>query len=323
MSERPLLSLVATLALGAVALVLAATLPPAALVVLNNTVTLALFGMGANLLLGTTGLLSFGQAIFFGIGSYLVAMSWFHGWTSFWVAASLAPVAGAVTALAVGALALRSRRWFFALLTLGFSQLFFTIAQKASSLTEGDSGIFGPMVPRALADPHGGSLFIVAVATVAVVLLWVISSSELGLTLRAIRDNARRAMGLGIDVYRTRLLAFVLSGAFCALAGVLDAVNQQAAYPGLLDWEHSGDAVIVSVIGGMSSFLGPVLGAVVYQIGHDFLVRATLHWQLALGVVLLLTVMLFPDGLARLPRPGLWRDAWRAVRGRAGGGGPR
>ena len=105
--------------------------------------------------------------------------------------------------------------------------------------------------------------------------------------LRAIRDQDRRATGLGVDIYRTQLLAFTLSGWFCALAGVLTAVNQQAAFPGLLDWMQSGDAVLVSVIGGMYAFFGPVLGAVVYQFGHDVIVRVTTRWQLALGLVLL------------------------------------
>jgi branched-chain amino acid transport system permease protein len=305
--------------LSVVSLTLAATLPPAEAVVLNNTATLALFGMATNLLLGTTGLLSFGQAIFFGLGSYAVAISWASNLASFWVAAIMGPIIAAIVAAAIGALALRSRKWFFALLMLGFSQLFYTIAQKAYWITEGDSGIFGPMVPDYLAHPRTGSLFIVAATLVSIGLLLVIDRSALGLTLRAIRDNSRRASGLGVNVYATQLLAFVISAFFCAIAGVLTSVNQQSAYPDLLGWTHSGDAVIVAVIGGVNAFFGPVIGAVVYQLGHDVIVRITLRWQLALGLLLLIVVLLVPDGLAGLFR----RDTWRAMRRGAAGEAPR
>lgn len=299
--------------LFAAALAGALTLAPAQLVVLNNVVVLALFATATNLLLGTAGLVSFGQACFYGLGAYVVAMCWQNRWAGFWPAAVAAPFLGALAAWLVGALALRSRRWFFALLTMAFSQLFFTIAEKAYNFTQGDTGIFGAMVPDALADPRGGSLFILTVATLAMLALGGIDRSPLGLMLRAIRDKERRVMGLGVDVYRTQLLAFTLSGWFCALAGVLAAVNQQAAYPGLLDWMQSGDAVLVCVVGGMYSFLGPALGAIVYQLGHDVIVRITTRWQLALGLVLLTVVLVFPDGLSGLFEGAGWRAGWRAL----------
>lgn len=295
--------------LFAAALTGALLLGPGELVVLNNITVLALFAMATNLLLGTTGLVSFGQACFYGLGAYTVAISWNEHWLVFWQSALLAPVFGAVVAFFVGALVLRSRRWFFALLTMAFSQLFFTIAQKAYDVTQGDSGIFGPMVPDSIADPRGGSLFIVIVAAFCILLVWLIDRSPLGLMLRAIRDNERRVRGLGVNAYATQLLAYMLSGAFCAVAGVLAVVNQQAAYPGMLDWVQSGDPVLVSVIGGMYAFLGPVLGAIVYQLGHDVVVRVTTRWQLFLGLILLAVVLLFPDGTAGLFRLGAWRDA--------------
>jgi branched-chain amino acid transport system permease protein len=305
----------AGLVIFAVALILALTLSPAQLVLLNNAVVLALFAMSTNLVLGTAGLVSFGQACFYGIGSYAIALAWFHRWADFWVAALIAPALGAAAAFLVGALALRSRRWFFALLTMAFSQLFFTIAQKAYDYTQGDGGIFGPMLPPALREPRTGSLFIVGVAALAIVLLRWIDLSPLGLTLRAIRENQRRAAGLGVNVYGTQLLAFTIAGGFAAAAGVLNAVNQQAAYPGMLDWVTSGDPVLVAVIGGMRTFLGPMLGAVVYQLLHDVIVQLTTRWQLALGLVLLAVVMLFPDGLAALVRRAMWGAAWRRLRG--------
>jgi branched-chain amino acid transport system permease protein len=297
-----------------IALAAALALTPVQLVMLNNIMVLALFAVATNLLLGTCGLVSFGQGCFYGIGSYVVAMGWFHRWFGFWWAVALTPLLGALAALLVGLLALRSRRWFFALLTMCFSQLFFTIAQKAYGYTQGDSGIFGPMVPDWLAEPRNTSLFILAVTTLSFLALSRVTNSPTGLMLRAIRDNPRRVTGLGVNTYRLQLLAFVISGTFCAVAGMLAAVNQQAAYPAQFDWTQSGDAVLVSVIGGMYVFLGPVLGAIVYQIGHDLIVRVTIHWQLALGLLLLVVVLLFPDGLAGLFQAVAWRRVARRLR---------
>ncbi len=301
--------------LAIVAIYCLLTLRPASLVVLNNIAILALFAAATNLLLGTAGLVSFGQACFYGIGAYCIAIAWQHEIGNFWIAAIAAPFVSALAAFMVGALALRSKRWFFALLTLCFSQLFYTVAQKLSGLTGGDSGLFGPMIPDSLADPRMGSTFIVGVAAVSLVLLFVIDRSPHGLILRALRENQRRVMGLGVSVYRTQLTAFVLSGTFCGVAGVLSTVNQQAAYPAMMDWNRSGEPVMAAVIGGMYAFLGPVLGAIIYQFGHDVIVRITTRWQLALGAVILAVVLVFPDGVSGLFRREFWQMARRRLSG--------
>src|SRR5262249_958847 len=153
-------------------------------------------------------------------------------------------------------------------------------------------------IPQFLAQPRAAAFFIFVIAALAMLALWWITTSPLGLTLQAIRENPRRAQGLGVDIYRTQLLAFTISGGFCPLAGVLNAVNQQGSHPGLLDWVMSGDPILVAVIGGLYTFLGPVIGAIVYQVGHDVIVRITLRWQLFLGLILLIVVLAFPDGLA-------------------------
>ena len=294
--------------LALVALYLTQALNPAEIVVLNNVAILALFAAATNLLLGTAGILSFGQACFYGVGAYTIAILWKFHYGSFWTAAILGPLFSAFAAFLVGALALRSKRWFFALLTLSFSQLFFTVAQKLTAITGGDTGIFGAMVPSGLAETHGGSLFIIVVTCISLILLRVIDRSPHGLILRALRENERRVMGLGVDVYRTQLTAFVLSGLFCGIAGVLSVINQQAAYPSMMDWNASGQPVMAAVIGGMYAFLGPVLGALVYQFGHDVIVSVTTRWQLALGLVILAVVLLFPDGVSGLFSREFWRN---------------
>jgi branched-chain amino acid transport system permease protein len=282
-------------------------LPPAELITFQKVLVLALFAVATNLLIGYGGLVSFGQGVFFGLGAYVVALNWRHYHLPFWVAVAVAPVLGGLLALAIGAVALRTRRLYFALLTLAFSQLFFTIAEKWYDFTGGDNGIFGPMLPPLLVDPVAGYFFILGVVVLSMLILWKITASPFGLALRAIRENPNRAEALGIDVYQHQLIAFVIAGFFGTVAGTLFVVHDQAAYPQLLSWVKSGEPVLSAVIGGMYSFLGPALGAFIFQYGHDLVIRFTTRWQLVLGVVLLVIVLFAPDGLTGLVyRAGRW-----------------
>jgi branched-chain amino acid transport system permease protein len=258
---------------------------------------LCVFAAATNLLLGYGGLVSFGQAAFYGLGAYMIGLNWMHWHLPFWLAFLLAPIAAAIAAFFVGLIALRARQLYFALLTLAFSQLFYVIAEQQYHFTGGANGIFGKMIPPALAQPATGYWFVFVVAGLALLALWKITVSPFGLLLRATRERPVRAESLGINVFAHQLLAFVLSGFFCGLAGALYAVYNQNAYPELLDWVKSGDAVMMSVIGGMYSFLGPVLGAFVYEIAKQYLVSVTHDWQLVLGVVLLVIILFMPDGL--------------------------
>lgn len=303
-------------ALVAVLFLLSFTLPRTELLKLQSVLVLALFAVSTNLLLGYGGLVSFGQASFYGLGAYVIALGWLHWEAPFWLLFLLAPLAGALAALAVGALALRTRHLYFSLLTLAFSQLFFTIAFKWYNVTQGDNGIFSlRMVPARLQEPQTGFLFTLAVTAVSMLILWKVTRSPFGVTLKAIRENRGRAEALGVNVYLHELLAFVIAGAFAAVAGVLFVVKDQGASPQMLEWTKSGEPVLACVIGGMFSFLGPALGAFVYQYGHDLIVEYTTHWQLILGLVLLAVVLFAPDGLASLFTPSGWRRWGERARG--------
>ncbi|HYW92659.1 MAG TPA: branched-chain amino acid ABC transporter permease [Gammaproteobacteria bacterium] len=272
-------------------------LSPRWLFFLQTVFVLGLFAVATNLLVGYGGLVSFGQASFYGLGAYVLALGWLHYKAPFVLLFVLAPVFGAVAALVVGALALRARHLYFALLTLAFSQLFFTIANQWYGFTSGANGVFGAMVPRVLAAPRVGYWFILAVSFVSIFLLWLVKISPFGLTLQAIRENRKRAEAIGVDVYRHQLYAFVIAGAFAALAGALFVVHDQSAYPGLLDWTKSGEPILMAMIGGLDHFLGPLVGAAVFQFAHDYLLKHTHAWELVLGLVLLAIVLFAPDGL--------------------------
>ena len=289
-----LLAVVAVLLLAAVPYVA----PVTTVLTLQEVVCLAVFATATNLLIGQAGLVSFGQAVFFGLGAYTVTLGATRGGLPFWLTFAMAPVVGAAAAVLIGLVALRARMLYFALITLAFSQLFYQLVEQDTGFTGGANGVFGAVLPAGLTDPVNGYLFLLGVALVCLLVLWRISVSPFGLVLRATRENRRRTEALGVSVFRHHLVAFAVSGAFCAVAGAMFVVNTQGSNAELFDWTTSGQAVMMPVIGGMFTFLGPTLGAFVYQFGHDWLVRYLSDWQLVLGAVLLLIVLLRPDGLA-------------------------
>jgi branched-chain amino acid transport system permease protein len=313
---------------GLALIVTAAALAPVvlsatALLNLQSAAGLALFACATNLLVGYGGLVSFGQGAFYGIGAYVIALAWLHLHASFWVSLACAPVVGAVAALAVGLLALRTRRLYFALLTLAVAQLLYVVVQQQVRFTGGANGVFGAILPGFLSSPDNGYWFTLAVAAAGLLVLWQITRSPFGLTLRAIRENRERAEALGVNVFRHQLLAFVISGAFCALAGVLFVVYDQSANPDLLNWTESGYPILMAVLGGQFTFLGPALGALIYEQARDVLLVNFTDSQLVFGLVLLVIMLAAPDGVAGLLSRGgrLLASRWRALApARLGGG---
>ena len=298
-------------ALLVVMVVLGQVLSVSSLFTLKEALAMAVFAVATNLLIGYGGLVSFGQAAFFGAGAYTVALGWLHWHWSFWLSLAISPLVGGALAALVGLIALRSRHLYFALLTLAFSQLFYVLAEERYNFTQGANGVVGPMLPTSLLSSKTSYFFVLAVSAVCLALLWTVTASPFGLVLRAIRENRERMEALGVNVFAHQLVAFVISGAFCAIAGALFIVYSQSAYPELLDWTQSGYAVFMVIIGGMFSFLGPALGALIYVFGNQTLVNHTKDWQLILGAILLVIVLFRPDGLASLLSPRSWRGRRR------------
>ncbi|MCL6599173.1 MAG: branched-chain amino acid ABC transporter permease [Alicyclobacillus macrosporangiidus] len=260
----------------------------------------ALFALATNLLVQFAGLISFGQAVFYGIGAYTIGLFWQHTHVPFMLTFLLGPVIAALVAFVVGALSLRARTFYFALLTLGFSQLFYSLSIVFYPITQGDTGIFGISLPEFLQNPVVNYEFVLVVVAVGTFLLWYVVRTPFGLSLMAIRDNRMRAQQLGVNVFAHQLMAFVISGLFCGLSGVLFIVYEQHAYPEILNWQTSGTPVLMCVLGGMSSFVGPVVGAMIYQVLEAWIGSVTQHWQLIVGVIILGIILVYPGGVARL-----------------------
>jgi branched-chain amino acid transport system permease protein len=203
-------------------------------------------------------------------------------------------------ALLVGLVALRARRLYFALLTLAFSQLFYVVVLQQTGFTGGANGVFGTILPPLLSDPGHAYYFTLTVAVLGLLILWRITRSPFGMTLRAIRENRERAEALGVNVFAHQLMAFVIAGGFCALAGTLFVVLDQSANPDLLNWTQSGYPIFMAVLGGQFVFLGPALGALIYEQGRDVVLASFSDWQLVFGLLLLIVVLFSPDGVAGL-----------------------
>ncbi|PJB32044.1 MAG: ABC transporter permease [Deltaproteobacteria bacterium CG_4_9_14_3_um_filter_65_9] len=266
----------------------------------------SLMAIAFNLLLGTTGLLSFGQAAFFGVGAYTVGLLLTQGGFETLPALVLAPVVAALAAGIIGFFCVRLSGVHFAMLTLAFGQLIFTVAYKWYGLTGGDNGIQGiPVKPIPLGglgvldigSTQSMYYFVLVVVGLSVELLRRIRSSPFGATLKAIRENGQRASFLGVNILLYRWTAFVVAGAFTGLAGGLFAMMEKAISPEIIHWSKSSEPVFMAIIGGIYTFAGPAVGAVVYVILNSYLVAWTEKWALVLGLVLLTLVLLLPGGV--------------------------
>jgi branched-chain amino acid transport system permease protein len=271
--------------------------------ILESVLVMAVFAVSTNIVVGYSGLVTFGQSLFYGVGAYTLALGWYHYKWPFWALFILAPILGAIAAIPVGLVALRTRRWFFALVTLAFTQLVHTIVEQAYSYTQGATGIFGNMIPQSISGVTSGYLFIAAFAVVAIVIMYFIMISPFGVTLKAIRENRRRAAAVGVNVYKHQLIGFVISGAGAGVAGALLVVQNSSAYPHLFNWLEAGNPLLAALVGGIGSFMGPVIGAVIFEVGKLEISQYTSQWELVLGVVLVGVVLLAPDGLVGLGPP--------------------
>jgi branched-chain amino acid transport system permease protein len=308
------------------------TIHPAALTALIGTAVLALlpsilppyyvglmipfFGyaialLGFNLLFGYTGLLSFGHAMFLGLGAYGAAvMSGVFGVKSFELVLVAVMLGSALVALPIAFLCARYVGIFFGMLTLAFGMLFYSFLFKFYHLTGGDSGM---RVPRMnilgltferynkiefLAGPF--YYYCLGLLIIAGFLMWRIVHSPFGLHVKTIRDNARKAEYLGVHVHRFRVAAFVISAAFGAVGGAILAFRVVLADPELVYWTQSGQLVFMAVLGGFSNFFGPIIGALTYTLLQDQLQSLTQYWRSMLGVILALIVIGFPEGIAGL-----------------------
>jgi branched-chain amino acid transport system permease protein len=264
--------------------------------------------LGFNLLFGTTGLLSFGHALFLGVGAYTAAaLTSKFGILSFELLLITAALASGLISLVIGALCVRYTRIFFGILTLAFGMLFHSFLFKFYGITGGDQGmrVLRPLLlgmewrggkTAFLTGPfYYYTLVLFALLGLA---MWRITRSPFGLHLRAIRENANKAAYVGVQIFRMRLAAFVISAIYGGIGGTILAVTTGLADPELAYWTHSGNLVFMAVLGGSGTFAGPAFGALVFVLLQDFVMSVTQYWRFVMGAVLVLLVVFMPQGLS-------------------------
>lgn len=250
-------------------------------------------------------MLSFGHAAYFGVGSYTTGIVLIRLWPNIWFGIFCGMIMGAVTAFVLGYLCIKRRGIYFAMLTLAFAQLIYFLAFQWVDLTGGDNGLRNiPATPLTLFgydlniyEPLRFYFFVLFFVILSLLALNRILESPFGQVLQAVRENEPRARSCGYETTNVRWLAFVISGAISGLAGGLHALYLHFVGIDTLYWTTSGQVVMMTLLGGMGSFIGPFIGAGIFLYLEDVLSALTTNWMIFLGIIFVLCVLFFPAGV--------------------------
>jgi branched-chain amino acid transport system permease protein len=302
--KTPVLALIAVLVLAALPWLLARH----QLSILTDLLIFGLFALSLDLIMGYTGMVSFGHAAYFGLGAYGSALVLIHFGQPIPVALLAGAALAGLVAAPVGWFSTRATGIYFAMLTLAFAQLLYTVAYKWRDLTGGSDGIAG--VPKtalywggpSLVSPRAFYLVVAAVLVLSFVLCRALARSPFGRALQAIRENERRFIALGRDPRPFKLLVFIVAAIFAGLAGALFAPFRGFASPEVMFWVLSGQALMMVIIGGIGTLAGPVVGAMVFILIQEILSSYTEHWMIFTGAIFVLMVVFLPGGLVGTAR---------------------
>ena len=317
--DRPFLGSVVVLAL------LPLVVPYTAIA--TNILIFSIFAIGYNLLLGYTGLMSFGHGAFYGLGAYAAGFCLLGGF-SIWVAIAAGVAAAAGGGVVIGYLSLRRSDIYFALLTLAFSQVLYFIALQARKYTGGDDGLIGIPVSSLfgldLSSPFTMYYFALAVFAACSYGARRLVNAPFGKAMQAIRENEDRATACGYNTHGIKLTTFVISAAYGGVAGALFAIHIRFVPLDVLYWTMNGEVVFISIVGGLGTFFGPVVGAVAFILLHDMLQVVVERWELVVGAILIVFILFFQAGIVGTIEERLaarrQRAAGRRVASAVGGG---
>ncbi len=263
-----------------------------------------LCALSLDLILGYGGMVSFGHAAFFGIGAYTTAILSHHGLMSAWILWPFAVGASALAALFVGAISLRTKGVYFIMITLAFAQMFFYFFSGLDAYG-GDDGLalFSRNRVAGFLDPNDPVVFyyiLLLILTVVYYLFQRLVQSRFGMVIAGARENERRMRALGFPIFRYRLTCFVIAGAIAGLSGALIANQNNYVSPILMHWTRSGDILVMVILGGMGTLIGPVIGAAVLLVVEEILSGYTEHWMIILGPLLIVVVLFAKGGVYRI-----------------------
>jgi branched-chain amino acid transport system permease protein len=272
----------------------------------TRIVILAMAATTLNLILGYGGMVSFGHAVYLGIGGYAVGILTHEGIASGFVQWPAALLASALVSLLIGALCLRTRGVYFIMITLAFAQMIYYIVVALDRYGADDGlTIYSRSQFAGLVNLSDRTLFYylcLALMFATIYLVWRLVNSRFGLVIRGSRSNDRRMRAIGFPTFRYRLTCFVIAGTLCGLAGALLANQADFVSPAMMHWTRSGDLIVMVVLGGMGSIFGPLIGAVVLLVLEEALSKITEYWQIILGPMLLLIVLFARGGIDSILR---------------------
>jgi len=267
------------------------------LTVLCEALVMSMLALSFNLLFGYMGQLSFGQAAFYGLGGYTVALLMMKTHLSFWLSILAGILVPSIIGVIVGFFCVRLRGIYFAILTLAFGQLIFFIVFKWHNFTGGDDGIQGIFPPELLKSPVSYYYFILIVFLVSSFIVWKILRSPFGQTIRSMRENSERTEFLGINIARYQLITFVIAAALAGLAGAIWVPFYRSVAPSYLTWVKSGEPVMAAILGGPSIFFGPILGMFIMTFFHSWVLGFTVYWPVVMGALILIIIFFLPGGI--------------------------
>ena len=296
-----------TLAWVVAALIVLAVLPRLihsrmVLDIIVHVAILGLFATSLNLLVGYTGLVSFGHAMFYAAGAYGFGLLMQTGQFSIPLAMISAVLGSALISLVVGLVCTKTKEVYFSFLTLAIQMMFYSLIITWKDITGGDQGLMGGFAKPVflgidLTNQDHSFYFITMVVTLSLGLLWHITKTPFGYALRMIRDNSARVEFLGMNAQGYRLAAFVIAASFASVSGALMSSYVSSAYPNFGYWTMSGEAIFVIMLGGLNTFLGPVVGAIILTLLNHFVTEFTEYYGLVLGAIILFYVLVLRKGL--------------------------
>lgn len=263
-------------------------------------IAFALYAVSFNLLLAYGGMLAFGYATFFGLGAYAFGVLLVKLDAGVFVSLIGAPFVAAAVGALIAYFCIRLSGIYFGMLTFAFQMLAYSVFLKSYDLAGGDDGLRGLVLPGLLGTPKGTYYLTLTVVAFCIFLLWRIVHSPFGVVLRAQRNNERKSLAIGINVALHKWSAFVISSFFAGAAGVFWAIANQSVFPDWLDWRASAIPIVITILGGTTSFFGPIIGAALYVILQTVLTGYTEYWALFMGCLILIVVMIMPDGVVHL-----------------------
>jgi branched-chain amino acid transport system permease protein len=272
--------------------------------VLTRIMIFAIVASSLNFILGYGGMVSFGHAVFFGLGAYVTAIASFHGVTSAWLIWLIAAVVCGLAGLVIGAIALRTRAVYFIMITMALAQLFyyFFVGFRYYGGDDGMQVAARPTIGFGLDISTDNGFFWVVMAWLIAIhmLLARLIKSRFCLALNAMRENERRAQAVGYPTMRYKLVAFIIAAMIAGVAGALLGMNNLFVSPKLLHWSQSGILLVMVALGGVGYFYGGIFGAVAFLVLEEVLSTHLEYWQIYVGMVLLLVVMVAPRGISSL-----------------------